>query len=161
MSIYIIFLNYVMISEETEVFYLEDLRKVRAMINLAIYDKHEGETDRKITSNYKRDYVYKRGLSMRLGVFLGCIILVLIYYAYMLFVKDADVFQLIGEHIFIRMGIGIAAVLAIYTFFCSFSYRREYHYAEKRMDIYEKRISWINGQKSKHAGKNHKKDEVI
>jgi len=137
---------------------LEDLRKIRAMVNLAIYDKHEGDMDRKITSNYRRDYVYKRGLSMRIGVFVGCAIVVLLYYSYMLFVKSADVFQLIGEHTFIKIGIVVVAVLVIYTFLCSFGYRREYDYAEKRMHVYEKRISWLNGQKPKHIS-NCKKDE--
>lgn len=138
---------------------MEDLRKIRAMVNLAIYDKHDSEADRKITSSYKRDYVYKRGLSMRLGVLLGCVIVVMLYYSYMLFVKDADVFQLIGETAFLKIGIGIIVVLIIYTIFCSFGYRREYDYAEKRIKAYEKHISWINGQKTKHVSKNHEKGE--
>lgn len=138
---------------------MEDLRKIRAMINLAIYDKHEGETDRKITSNYKRDYVFKRGLSMRFGVSLGCAIVVLIFYAYMLFVKNADVFQLISKTVFIKIGIGIIFVLIIYTIFCSLGYKREYELAEKRMEIYEKRLSWINGQKRKSSDKIYEKDE--
>ena len=51
--------------------FLEDLKKIRTMISLAVYDKHYGEKDRRITSKYRRDYVYLRGLGMRIGVAMG------------------------------------------------------------------------------------------
>ena len=124
--------------------YLEDLRRIKTMISLAVYDKHYGEKDRKITSKYRRDYVYLRGLSMRLGVAIGFFIICGMYYIYELVIKNADVFDMISKNTIIEIGVALLAVLIIYTFICSFTYKREYEEAQRRLDIYEERLKRLN-----------------
>ncbi len=123
---------------------MEDLRRIKTMISLAVYDKHYGEKDRKITSKYRRDYVYLRGLSMRLGVAIGFFIICGMYYIYELVIKNADVFDMISKNTIIEIGVALLAVLIIYTFICSFTYKREYEEAQRRLDIYEERLKRLN-----------------
>ena len=114
------------------------------MISLAVYDKHYGEKDRKITSKYRRDYVYLRGLSMRLGVAAGFFIVCGMYYIYELVIKNTDIFDIISKNTIIEIGVALIAILIIYTFICSFTYKREYEEAQRRLDIYEERLKRLN-----------------
>lgn len=123
---------------------MEDLKKIRTMINLAVYDKHYGEKDRKITSKYRRDYVYLRGLSMRIGVAIGFLTVCAMYYLHKLIVEEGDIFELITKSTIIRIGAVLLLVLVAYTIICSFMYKREYDDAERRLDIYEERLSRLN-----------------
>ena len=70
---------------------MEDLKKIRTMISLAVYDKHYGERDRRITSKYRRDYIYLRGLGMRIGVALGFFVVYTLYCLYRLIIDEADI----------------------------------------------------------------------
>lgn len=85
---------------------MEDLKRIKTMVSLAIYDKHYGEKDRKITSKYRRDYVYLRGLSMRIGVAMGFFIICGMYYLYELVIKNADIFDMISKNTIIEIGVG-------------------------------------------------------
>ncbi len=123
---------------------MEDLKRIKTMVSLAVYDKHYGEKDRKITSKYRRDYVYLRGLSMRIGVAMGFFIICGMYYLYELVIKNADIFDMISKNTIIEIGVGLLAILIIYTFICSFTYKREYEEAQRRLDIYEERLKRLN-----------------
>ena len=114
------------------------------MVSLAVYDKHYGDKDRKITSKYRRDYVYLRGLSMRIGVAIGFFIVCGMYYLYELIVKNADVFEMINKSTIIEIGAALLIVLILYTVVCSFTYKREYEQAQRRLDIYEERLKRLN-----------------
>ena len=123
---------------------MEDLKRIKTMVSLAVYDKHYGEKDRKITSKYRRDYVYLRGLSMRIGVAMGFFIICGMYYLYELVIKNADIFEMISKNTIIEIGVALLAILIIYTFICSFTYKREYEEAQGRLDIYEERLKRLN-----------------
>ena len=123
---------------------MEDLKRIKTMVSLAVYDKHYGEKDRKITSKYRRDYVYLRGLSMRIGVAMGFFIICGMYYIYELVIKNADIFEMISKNTIIEIGVALLAILIIYTFICSFTYKREYEEAQRRLDIYEERLKRLN-----------------
>ncbi len=123
---------------------MEDLKRIKTMVSLAVYDKHYGDKDRKITSKYRRDYVYLRGLSMRIGVAIGFFIVCGMYYLYELIVKNADVFEMINKSTIIEIGAALLIVLILYTVVCSFTYKREYEQAQRRLDIYEERLKRLN-----------------
>ena len=123
---------------------MEDLKRIKTMVSLAVYDKHYGEKDRKITSKYRRDYVYLRGLSMRIGVAMGFFIICGMYYLYELVIKNADIFEMISKNTIIEIGVALLTILIIYTFICSFTYKREYEEAQRRLDIYEERLKRLN-----------------
>lgn len=126
---------------------MEDLKKVRIMTNLAIYDKHHGEEDRKITSHYRRDYVYKKNLGIRIGVFLGSAVLAMLYYGYKLFVAGTDIFATFSKAEAIKIGIAAAILLVIYTIIGTAVNRGRYNLAEERCVKYERMLSKLNGKK--------------
>ena len=66
------------------------------------------------------------------------------YYIYELVIKNADVFDMISKNTIIEIGVALLAVLIIYTFICSFTYKREYEEAQRRLDIYEERLKRLN-----------------
>lgn len=120
---------------------MENFKKVRLMANLAIYDKHFGEEDRKITSQYRRDYIYKKNLSLRLGIVVGVLLIVALYYSYKLFVANVDVFGLFNRAEFIRLGIMLLAILVIYTIIGTVVNGKRYDEAEERLELYEKMLN--------------------
>jgi len=125
---------------------LEDLKKIRIMTNLAIYDKHHGEDDRKITSHYRRDYVYKKNLGIRIGVFLGSAVLVMLYYGYKLFVEETDIFVIFNKNDAIKMGIAVFILLVVYTIIGTAVNRARYTLATERGEKYEKMLAKLNGK---------------
>lgn len=123
---------------------MEDLKKIRTMISLAVYDKHYGERDRRITSKYRRDYIYLRGLGMRIGVALGFFVVYVLYCLYRLIIDEADIFSMISKKTLIEAGAMLLVVLIIYTVICSFKFKEEYDEAEIRLNIYEERLKKMN-----------------
>lgn len=138
---------------------MEDLKKIRIMTNLAIYDKQHGEEDRKITSHYRRDYVYKKNLSIRIGVLLGSMVLAMLYYGYKLFVAEADIFVTFSKDEAIKIGIVVAILLGIYTIIGTFINRARYSLAEERCLKYEKMLAKLNGKNDTHITKEENKNE--
>lgn len=115
------------------------------MANLAIYDKNFGDEDRKITSLYLWDYIYRKNLSMRIGIIFGYLVVIGLYYSYKLFIKNADLFSLFTKSELIKMGIILLVLLAVYSVIGIFIHKKRYMEAETRMEIYEKMISKLNG----------------
>jgi hypothetical protein len=129
---------------------LEDLKKIRIMTNLAIYDKNYGEEDRKIISHYKRDYVYKKNLGIRIGVFLGSAVIIMLYYCYKLFVVGTDMFTVFNKAEAIKMGIAVVALLVVYTIIGTIINGERYSLAEERSLGYQRMLCKLNGKKNLH-----------
>ena len=138
---------------------MEDLKKIRIMTNLAIYDKLHGEEDRKITSHYRRDYVYKKNLSIRIGVLLGCGVLVMLYYGYRLFVTGTDMFILFNRSEAIKIGIFAAILIVLYTILGTVINRARYALAEERCLKYEKMLAKLHGKSDDYITKINSKSE--
>ncbi|MDD3570350.1 MAG: hypothetical protein PHY44_04545 [Lachnospiraceae bacterium] len=138
---------------------MEDLKKVRIMTNLAIYDKNHGEEDRKITSHYRRDYVYKKNLRIRIGVFLGSAVLAMLYYGYKLFIAGTDIFTTFSKAEGIKIGTAVVILFVIYTIIGTVINRERYNLAEERCLQYEKMLSKLNGKKETHITKEDNKNE--
>ncbi|MGE4214648.1 MAG: hypothetical protein AB7E42_07735 [Anaerotignaceae bacterium] len=138
---------------------LEDLKKIRIMTNLAIYDKHHGEEDRKITSHYRRDYVYKKNLGIRIGVILGSAVLAMLYYGYKLFVAETDIFVTFSKGEAIKIGIAVVILLVVYTIIGTVVNRARYSLAEERCLKYEKMLSKLNGKNDANITKEDSKNE--
>ena len=93
---------------------MEDLKKVRTMIHLAIYDKRYGEKDRRIVSHYRHGYVSKKNMSVRAGIILGFLIWECVKLLYYMMFMD--------------------------SVFSTVKYKRQYDTAQKRTDEYERRF---------------------
>lgn len=138
---------------------LEDLKKIRIMTNLAIYDKLYGEEDRKITAHYRRDYVYKKNLSIRIGVLLGCAVLLMLYYGYKLFVAGTDLFVIVSKQEAVKIGVAVVVLIVVYTIIGTIINRARYSLAEERCVKYEKMVSRLYEDKSKNLTYDKAKNE--
>ena len=116
------------------------------MINLAIYDKHDGKNDKEMMSLYKRDYVYRKNLDLRIGVVLGLILLIIIYYANQVFVKEVNIFELFSREELTRIGIISLVVLAIYSVIGIIVNGARYNATEERYERYEGILSKLHSQ---------------
>ncbi|MDR0957691.1 MAG: hypothetical protein LBM16_00550, partial [Clostridiales bacterium] len=73
-----------------------DENKIKIMAKLAVYDKRTSENDLKKTSHFRHDYVYKRNSSIRLGVFIGTLIIAVFYALHLATINELDLFILIA-----------------------------------------------------------------
>lgn len=131
---------------------MENLKKVRLMTNLAVYDKHYGDEDRKITSLYKIDYIYRKNFITRLGVLLGTTIIIGIYYGHKILVMDENIFDILTKSEFIKMSVFILAVLAVYTIIGIYIHGKRYNLAKERCEKYEKMLAKLYGEETESAG---------
>jgi len=118
------------------------------MTKLAVYDKHYGKNDRKITSHYRHGYVYKKNLSMRMGVLLGMLIIIGMRFFYNMLLNEANFFSMLTKEFALKEAVKIVAVLVIYTVICTIKYRREFDAADHRMEDYEARLERLYGSES-------------
>ncbi len=107
------------------------------MTNMAIYDKKFGERDRKITSFFIWDYIYRKNLILRIGITIGYAIVVGLLYAHKIFVANEDIFSMFNKDEFIKLGVILIFILAVYSIIGIFMHIKTYKEAERRQQIYE------------------------
>ena len=123
-----------------EVRIMEDLKKIRTMVHLAIYDKHYGQKDRRIVSHYRHGYVFKKNMGMRAGVIIGFLVLEVISLTYYMMFDDATFLAMLTKEYAMKEAFKLIALLIIYSVFCTAKYKRQYDKAQKRTDEYERRF---------------------
>ena len=116
---------------------MENLSKIRTMTLLAIHDKKYGKRDTKITSNYRPVYVYKRNLSMRIGVLTALLLIEALRLGYIMFSGESRFFSMMSKEFVITECIKILIILVIYTLICTVRFRREFDEADERTDEYD------------------------
>ncbi|MCI8342593.1 MAG: hypothetical protein HFE62_05205 [Firmicutes bacterium] len=104
---------------------------------MAIYDKKFGERDRKITSFFIWDYIYRKNLILRIGITIGYAIVVGFLYAHKIFVANEDIFSMFNKDEFIKLGVILIFILAVYSIIGIFMHIKTYKEAERRQQIYE------------------------
>lgn len=110
------------------------------MTLLAVYDKKYGKKDRKITSLYRPVYVYKRNLSMRIGVLAALLLIEALRLGCIMFSGESLFFSMMNREFIIAECIKILIVLVVYTLICTLRYRREFDDAEERLEEYDQRF---------------------
>jgi len=111
-------------------------QKIITMTKLALYDKHDGASDRAANDYFRHDFIYRKNLGTRLAVGLGCILILIIYWSMRFFVEGMDVFELNLE--FFRESILFAlAALVLYSLIGTIQGTREYYLVQKRLEDYQ------------------------
>lgn len=119
---------------------MEDLRKVRTMIHLAIYDKRYGEKDRRIVSHYRHGYVSKKNMSVRAGIILGFLIWECVKLLYYMMFMDSVFLSMLTKEYAIKEAVKLILLLVVFSVFSTVKYKRQYDTAQKRTDEYERRF---------------------
>ena len=112
-------------------------QKIITMTRLALYDKHDGTTDREANDFFRHDYIYKKNLSTRLAVGFGGLIIVLFNLLSDFVGEDNfDIFELdLREHL-LDSGLLLIAIIAVYSLIGTIQGTREYYLVQKRLGKY-------------------------
>lgn len=110
--------------------------KVALMAKMAMYEKHEGEKDMRISGYYKKDYVGLHVMTTVLWTILGCIIL-----AALLAIGGLDILMnhLTVTALVMLLGFGSAIFLALIVICCvvaRINYEKRHVEARKRVKQY-------------------------
>jgi len=111
-------------------------QKIITMTKLALYDKHEGASDRAANDYFRHDFIYRKNLGTRLAVGLGCVFILIIYWSMRIFVEGIDVFELNLEHFRESILFALAA-LVLYSLIGTIQGTREYYLVQKRLEDYQ------------------------
>lgn len=120
------------------------IKKIRIMAALSVYDKYDGEKDRKLDGNFKRDYIYKKNCWSRICVTFGFLILAGFYMLYTIFVNDISLETLDFIVHAKRLGIVWIILMVIYTVIGSYVYGKQYDKAQKRLNSYYSLLKKLN-----------------
>lgn len=111
----------------------QDLEKIAVMTKLAVYEKKYGEKDRKISDYFRYDYIYWSNFQARLCAFIGCLIILGLYFAKLVFLEEMDIFVIDYYNEGIKAAKFIIFVLAAVTLFNSIGAAKKYTEAQKRI----------------------------
>lgn len=110
--------------------------KIRSMVNLAIYEKHNGQDDLKIYENYKYDYVMTQGFSAFIRYtfcFIACFTIYVIFNSNELFYN----INLSGiRKTFLSIALFYIIGLLVYVFIAILVYSSRYKKAGKNVESY-------------------------
>jgi len=107
--------------------------KIILMTKLAIYDKTDGESDKRLNSFFRHDYVYWKNFWIRLYAFIGCVVIVALYALNKIVIEKQDLFEIDYKAEAMSILFFVIIVLGISTFFGSIKATREYSKAQKRI----------------------------
>lgn len=111
-------------------------QKIITMTKLAIYDKHEGESDRLCNEYFRHDYIYRKNMWTRLCAGMGALIFVGVYWLRVIFIDGADIFAMDLQKYITDSVLFVLAVLAVYTLIGTIQSTRQYYLMQKRLERY-------------------------
>ena len=106
------------------------------MSKLAIYDKNNGENDKKINGLYYRDYVYRKNFYARAFALLGCLIIIALYATNLLLDEQIDFFEIDFNLLAISSIQIIGVVMVLYTLIGTKISTTEYRKIKQRIKAY-------------------------
>ncbi|MCL2356572.1 MAG: hypothetical protein FWC70_05350 [Defluviitaleaceae bacterium] len=119
------------------------------MTKLALYDKHEGPSDRAANEYFRHDYIYKKNIGTRVSACLGGIVLLTIYWLRVIFVEGADVFEMdLRTHV-VESVLILVAIIALYSLIGTLQGTREYYHVQKRLKNYQNLLSFLEATERK------------
>ena len=127
----------------------QDKEKIIIMAKMAAYDKRDFSRDARANQYFRHDFIYKKNMSIRFGIGIGCIILVLFYALHLLVVQGVDIFALDFQTEGIRIAIFIIIVMIGYSFLGMVIFTREFIISSRRINKYFALMNQLNGSEDK------------
>ena len=118
-------------------------QKIIVMTRLALYDKHDGLSDRVANDYFRHDYIYKKNLGTRIAVGLGSALILGLYWLRVIVIDEVDIFELNIEQLLTDSIIFVMAVLAVYSLIGTIQGTREYYLVQKRLDKYQQYTRYL------------------
>ncbi len=113
-----------------------DKKSIIMMTRLAIYDKHQGEADRKITDHFRHDYIYRKNILSRLGAFIGGTLVIILIGLNKIYTGEMNVFELDYNDLVVSVVVFFAVLFLIVTLISSVVAAMEYNKAQTRINKY-------------------------
>jgi len=113
-----------------------DPRKIIVMTKLAMYDKREGDADRRINEYFRHDYVYRQNTWTRFFVFLGGCILLALYWLHQGSVEGINILTFDYKKAAIDAAFFLAVLMTAYSLCGTQIALLEYNKAQKRLENY-------------------------
>lgn len=110
--------------------------KIILMTKLAVYDKYEGEADRRANEYYRHDYIFKKNIWTRFCAAVGAVILLAFDWLWKIFVKEIDLSLLNYRQELLDAVFFIVAVMILYTLIGTVKATVEYNRSQKRLQKY-------------------------
>jgi len=124
-------------------------QKIITMTKLALYDKHEGHSDRAASEYFRHDYIYKKNLGTRIAVGIAGILLLTIYWLRVILLDGVDVLQMDVVRHLTDSVLFLVAILAVYSLIGTIHGTREYYLIQKRLDRYDSLIKQLERYESR------------
>lgn len=121
-----------------------DKKKITIMTKLAVYDKNFAEEDLRADQYFRHDYIYKKNMKNRIFVFIGCIIVILLYVLHRIVYGNFDIYAINYTAELIKIILFFAAMLIAYTVLGTAIYTAEFHKAQERLDKYFKLLDRLD-----------------
>ena len=118
-------------------------QKMLVMTKLALYDKHEGQTDREINEYFRHDYIYRKNLGNRIAVGIGGLIMLGFYWLNIVYTAE-NFFDIQFETHITNSVLFLAALMVFYTFVGTIKGTREYYMVQRRLEKYERMINHLD-----------------
>lgn len=121
--------------------HLIDKNKTIIMTKMAIYDKNNGDRDKKINEYFRHDYIYRKNAWTRICVTLGCVFVLVGYWTHKIIDEGLDVFNMDYKRAGMDMLLFLFLVLAFYTFVGTIRAAIDYSESQKRLRRYSQMIN--------------------
>ena len=118
-------------------------QKILLMTKLAVYDKHDGPSDRAANDYFRHDYIYRKNLGTRLAVGIGGLIILAFYWLRVIFIDGADVFEMYFQTYITNSVVFLLALLAFYTLVGTIKGTRDYFLVQKRLEKYDRIVKHL------------------
>jgi len=118
-------------------------QKILLMTKLAVYDKHDGPSDRAANEYFRHDYIYRKNLGTRLAVGTGGLIILAFYWLRVIFIDGADVFEMYFQTYITNSVFFLLALLAFYSLVGTIKGTRDYFLVQKRLEKYNRLVKHL------------------
>ncbi|MCL2386141.1 MAG: hypothetical protein FWC89_01195 [Defluviitaleaceae bacterium] len=126
-------------------------QKIITMTKLALYDKHEGASDRAANDYFRHDYIYRKNLGTRLSVGIGAVVILALYWLRIAIIEEVDIFELYIQRHAMESILFILAVLAVYSLIGTIQGTREYYLVQKRLQQYQGMLRFLENADERRA----------
>jgi len=114
------------------------------MSQLALYDKGQGQADKRADRLFRRDYIYQQNMWTRFYASIVVVFGLICYWVYRYFTTDMDLFNLDLETMLLQAVFILGVTLLIFTVISTIKATADYQAAQGRLRRYYKMLNHLD-----------------
>jgi len=123
---------------------MADRRRIIIMSQLALYDKGQGQADKRADRLFRRDYIYQQNMWTRFYASLVVVFGLICYWVYRYFTTDMDLFNLDLETMLLQAAFILGVTLLLFTVVSTIKATADYQIAQGRLRRYYKLLTHLD-----------------